>query len=284
MKNILKLLVCLAVTAVLFTSCKKQISEVTYLGGTKPVLTANNLNTVVLLKANENNAWNTLSWTNPDYQFSTGNSSQDVTYTIQVDTTGSNFTNPKISEIVVAKELSRALTVKDINAALLGLDLKENIAHNVEIRVKTTLTNANAALYSNVLKIVLTPYLDVVYPVPPALYITGSATPLNWQCACATDGTGSTQKFTKVGSSSFELTIALSGGNSYLFITNYASWNDSPGYPATGFPGKYGFDGSNNTNNVNGDKFKPGGGDMLAPATGTYKITVDFKTGKWTVQ
>ena len=36
--------------------------------------------------------------------------------------------------------------------------------------------------------------------------------------------------------------------------------------------------------NVDGDNFKPEGGDMLSPpATRFYKIVVDFKTGKFTV-
>jgi hypothetical protein len=47
---------------------------------------------------------------------------------------------------------------------------------------------------------------------------------------------------------------------------------------------KYGFDGANNQNDVNGDNFKKEGGDIKAPAaSGNYKIEVDFQRGKFTV-
>ena len=66
----------------------------------------------------------------------------------------------------------------------------------------------------------------------------------------------------------------LSANKSMLFVPVYGDWSN-----------KYGFTGSNNTNSVNGDSFKPDGGDIKTPAvTKSYKITVDFKTGKYTVE
>jgi hypothetical protein len=67
--------------------------------------------------------------------------------------------------------------------------------------------------------------------------------------------------------------IALNGGQSYLFVPLYGDWN-----------AKYGGVGANNTNNVNGDDFRANGGDLLAPpVSGNYKIEVDFQRGKFTV-
>ena len=152
------------------------------------------------------------------------------------------------------------------------MGLAENVPHNMEIRVKSAMANNSAILYSNVIKIVVTPYLDVVYPVPAKLYITGSATPGNWMAGG--DPELVSQRFTKVSTSRFELNITLSANNSYLFVPVYGDWNN-----------KYGFTGANNGNNVNGDDFKPNGGDMKAPAaTRSYKVSVDFKTGKFTVE
>lgn len=274
MKHFFKIVLLSSVLSVMMLSCKKDENKVMYTGGTAPVLTTavTSLLTPQLNRLNQDSVALRFTWTNPNYLFNTGVSSQDVTYTLQIDTTGSNFTNPKIAEKQISKELSTFLTIKDLNTMLSGLGLKDSVPHNFEIRVKSTMANASAPLFSNVYKIALATYFDVVYPVPANLYITGSATPLGWQCGCAGDGPGTTQKFTKVSASKFELTIALSAGNSYLFLPVYGSWS-----------AKYGFDGANNTNNVNGDKFKPEGGDMLAPG-GTYKITVDFKTGKWSLQ
>jgi len=274
MKNIAKLLFGTVFTAVLFFSCSKDENKNFYEGGTAPVLTASSTSALVLTLANKNNVAVTFSWTNPNYQFTTGISSQDVFYTLQIDTTGSNFTNPGKSEIAISKDLSYAITVGDLNTKLLAMNLLENVPHNLEFRIKATLINSSVPLYSNVVKIVVTPYLDVVYPVPANLYITGSATPANWQCGCGEPPLPS-QTFTKVSSSKFELIITLSANNSYLLLPVYGSWN-----------AKYGGTGaSNNTNNVYGDDFKPNGSDLKAPpVTGSYKITVDFKTGKFTVQ
>jgi starch-binding outer membrane protein SusE/F len=273
MKKILKNIAIFCIAALVFSSCKKQENQVVFEGGTAPALAASSTAPLVLVRPNQDNQAIRFSWTNPNYKFNTGVSSQDVTYTLQIDTTGANFTNPKIGEKSISKDLSVNLTVKDLNTILSVMELKENIPHNLEFRIKSTMANGSAALFSNVIKVIVTPYFDVVYPVPAELYITGSATPLSWQCGCATD-VGTTQKFTKVSTSKFELTIALSANNSFLFLPVYGSWS-----------AKYGFTGGNNQNNVSGDDFKPDGGDMKAPASsGTYKITVDFKTGKYTVQ
>jgi len=273
MKNIFKFLFSAFLLTALFTSCKKEENKIFFEGGTNPVLKASLSSSMILLKANENIEAMVLSWTNPDYKFTTGVSSHDVIYTLQFDTTGSNFTNPAIGEKVISKELSVKLTVGELNAVLLAMGLAENMTHNMEIRLKSNLENSSATLFSNVIKMVITPYLDVVFPVPASLFITGSATPLSWQCGCANDGNGSTQKFTKVNSSKFELVINLSANNSYLLLPVYGSW-----------AAKYGGTGANNSNSVTGDNFKPEGGDLIAPATsGSYKIVVDFKTGKFTV-
>jgi starch-binding outer membrane protein SusE/F len=273
MKKSFKFLLSATLFLTMLAACKKNQNQVFYEGGTAPVLAISSTAALVLNIANSANQALAFTWTNPNYKFTTGPSSQNVTYILQIDTTGSNFTNPAVQEFSISNDLSFSMTVKELNTTLTKLGLAENITHNVEFRVKSTLINKSAALYSNVIKKVITPYLDVVYPVPTALWITGSATPLSWQCGCATD-VGTTQKFTKVNSTKFELTLALSANNSYLFLPQYGSWS-----------AKYGFTGSNNGNNVNGDDFKPEGGDMKAPATsGTYKITVEFKTGKWTIQ
>lgn len=273
MKNILKFVLLSSCMAIVLMACKKDENKVYFEGGTPPVFSASSTAPLVLTLPNKNNTAISFNWTNPEYRFTTGISSQDVTYTVQFDTTGANFTSPSMGQRSISKELTTSFTVGELNAILLGMGLIENMPHNMEIRVKSTLKNNSVPLYSNVIKVVVTPYLDVVYPVPANLYITGAATPAGWQCGCGEPELLS-QKFTKVSSSKFELTIALSANNSYLLLPVYGSWS-----------AKYGGTGANNSNNPAGDDFKPDGGDLKAPAAGgTYKITVDFKTGKFTVQ
>lgn len=269
MKNINKVLLGFLVVTTALLSCKKDENRVIFEGGTDPVLTASSTAPIVLNIANKNDLAIAFNWTNPDYNFNTGTSSQDVTYILQMDTAGANFSSPKKYEKAISKELNVSLTIGELNTAILGMDLKENLAHNIEIRIKSTLINNTVPLYSNVITIAITPYLDVVYPVPANLYITGAATPASWM------GGGDpellSQKFTKISSSEFELaSLAINGAQGFLFVPVYGNWDN-----------KYGFTGAGLTNNVNGDSFQPGGNDFKSPASGNYKINVSFKTGKY---
>src|SRR5687767_8503697 len=92
MKNLLKSLL-LGLVAVAFFSCEKDENQVVFEGGTPPLLSAN-VTTLPLTFVNKDQNAITLSWTNPNYEFTTGVSSQDVTYTLEIDTTGANFTSP----------------------------------------------------------------------------------------------------------------------------------------------------------------------------------------------
>ncbi|PZR28042.1 MAG: hypothetical protein DI535_07735 [Citrobacter freundii] len=273
-----KLIAALGLVAITAGSCTKDENKVFYEGGTSPVLTSSVTGTIPLSFANSEKEGIKLNWTNPDYKFNTGVSSQSVSYLIEIDTTGANFTNPNRQTIGISANLSTSLTQGVLNDYLLNqLQLKPGMEHNIEFRVKSNLANNSAALLSNVLKFKVTPYAIPPKVTPPAsgkLYITGAATPAGWQCGCPTDVAPASQTFTQVSPTLYELpNIALNGGQSYLLLPVYGSWS-----------AKYGFTGSNNANNVNGDDFKAEGGDLMAPAAnGNYKIVVDFQRGKFTV-
>jgi hypothetical protein len=275
MKN--RLLILLSLFTIVFLSCKKDEHKIYLEGGTAPVLTSSVTGSIPLSFASQDKEAFKLSWTNPNYQFTTGTSSQDVNYTIEIDTTGADFSNPKKQTIVISKDLSQSFTQSKFNDYLLNqLVLKPDMPHNIEIRVSSSLTGGSVVLPSNVLKFAVTPYSIPPKVVPPAsgkLFITGSATPASWQCGCGEPELVS-QQFTQVSPTLYVLSsIALTGGGSYLFIPVYGDWGN-----------KYGFDGANNQNDVNGDNFKKEGGDIKAPAaSGNYKIEVDFQRGKFTV-
>ena len=91
MKNILKLLLAGLVINMAFVSCKKDENKIYFEGGTDPVLSASSTGPFVLNKNDANNFAIRFEWTNPDYIFTTGVSSQNVTYTLQVDLAGGNF-------------------------------------------------------------------------------------------------------------------------------------------------------------------------------------------------
>jgi hypothetical protein len=272
MKNKFKYFLSSFALLVLVASCKKDEHKISYEGGTPPVLTASSTTPLILTGANAANTAVKFSWTNPDYKFTTGLSSQDVTYVLQVDTTGANFSSPAKQEVSVAKDLSLQFTVKELNAVLAKLNLAENMPHNVEFRLKSSLTGGAVPLYSNVIKMVITPYLDVAVPIPPSgeLYITGDGTPEGW-----TNNPSVSQKAVKVSNTEYYIVRNFTPGFFYKFLSNLNQWQPQyGGKSATG--GALGF-----------NMGLPGQSDPDAIPTpaigGTYKVTVNFKTGLYSV-
>jgi hypothetical protein len=203
---------------------------------------------------------NTFSWSSsfPGY---TGT----VTYVLQYDSAGKNFVSPQtIAGYGGATVYSASLNQADMNTTALTSGIAVGTTGTVEYRVKATTATGSVA-YSNVVTVAVTTFS----PVPANLYIVGDATPGGWNNPVPVPS----QQFTKLDSYKFSIRIGLTGGKSYLFLPVNGDWSH-----------KYGGVGANNTNNPNGDSFKPEGGDMLAPAsTGVYDIVVDFQTSKWTV-
>lgn len=278
MKNKLKLLLGSLFIALAFSSCEKDENKVYFEGGTAPVLTASSTAALVLLPANQGNLAIKFNWTNPNYQFNTGISSQDVSYILQVDTTGANFKSPSIQEVSIAKELTKSFTVKELNTVLTKLEMKENIPHNIEFRIKSTLINSSVPLYSNVVKVVITPYLDVAIPIPATgqLFITGSA--------CASDWTNNpplAQKLTQVSITEYTITMNFVPGKEYKFLTTLNQWQ--PQYGAKTGAGGTASGGELGLNN-NTPAYPSDPSSVPTPAlAGTYKITLNFKTGRYTV-
>ncbi len=256
-------------------SCKKEENKIYFEGGTAPQLTASTAN-VTLEPGQEANTVIVLKWTNPDYKFTTGISSQDVSYALEMDTLGANFASSKKVTTVISKDLTKSYTVGELNGILgnsmvLQLDPRRN--YTIQMRVISSIGSA-VKLASNVISFTTKPFAPPPKVTPPAsgkLYITGSATAGNWM------GTGDpelvSQKFTKVSTTLYQITVALIGGQSYTFVPVYGDWGN-----------KYSIAIKNDPNEVNGGNFQVGGEDILAPATsGNYKITVDFQLGKFTV-
>lgn len=272
--NKLSLSVLLMITTVI--GCKKDETLNYFEGGKPSVLsstTANN-SSLPLNNTDKDNVLFKLSWTNPDYKFTTGVSSQTVTYTIEIDSAGKSFNSSKKKSIEISSgALSKEIKVGEMNDYLLNvLKFNTTTVQELEIRIKSNLMNNNGVLYSNVLR-----YKATAYPLPPKiavpasgkLFLVGSASPGGW----ANPVPVPSQEFAQTSPTTFELTIALNGGQSYLLLPVNGDWSD-----------KYGGMGANNTNNVDADDFKRGGGDLLAPAaSGNYKILVDFQAGRYTL-
>lgn len=272
MKNTFKFLFSAFAVMALLVACEKDENRVSLEGGTPPVLTASSTSAMVLTSANAANTAIRFNWTNPNYRFTTGPSSQDVNYTLEVDTAGRSFGSPKKQEISIAKDLSVSYTVKEFNAVFSRMELAENRPHAVEIRIKASLAGGAAPLYSNVLRMTVTPYLDVAVPVPTNgnLWITGNAVNSGWSNPLG-NPYDVNQKFTRVSNTLYELTIAMPGGGAYKLLQDNGDWSTQY-HKVTGTWESGSF-----------EKRDADPGFDGPTGAGTYKITVNFRTGQYTV-
>jgi hypothetical protein len=275
MKNIFTYLFLSSLFAIAIVACKKDEFKNYLEGGTSPALTASVSNTIPLDYINKDQEAIKLSWTNPNYKFTTGIGSQDVSYLIEIDTAGANFTNPGKQTVSVSKDLSQSFTQGQFNDYLLNqLQLKSGVSHNLEIRVKSYMANNAAMLTSNVLKFSVTPYAIPPKVPPPTtgkLYIVGDATVGGWSNPVPVPS----QQFTQISPTFYEITVSLTGGMHYLFLPLNGDWshkyavkdNSIAGLGDSG--GDFGYDFSK---------------DIPGPTvSGTYKIQVDFQRGKFIV-
>jgi len=282
MKKVIKFLFGTVLATTMMVSCKKDENRVLFEGGTNPVLTASSTAAMVLLSANKDNAAVTFSWTNPNYMFNTGISSQDVNYVLQVDTTGANFTNPKIQEKAISKDLSVTLSVKDLNLFLTKMELASSVPHQMEFRIKSTLSNnGSVPLYSNVIKISVNPYLDFAVEPPGTagpvysdgtLWIVGDAVASGWSNPLPAPYDVS-QKFARAGGPSdvlhYVATVTFNATGGYKLIQTQGVWSTQ--YHA--LDGTAALSGS----------FEKRDSDpqFPSPGAGSYKVEVNFQTGTY---
>jgi len=279
-KNIFKLLL---VTGVLlaFSACKKEENRVIFEGGVEPVLAASTTGPIVLVKDNKEANAITLSWTNPDYNFNTGISSQNVNYIIQIDEAGKNFASSKLQEMSVSNDLSVTLTAQQFNSFLSKMEFVAGVVQSVDIRVKATLANGSVPLISNPVTIRVNPYLDFAVEPPGTeannyldgnLWIVGDAVASGWSNPLPAPYDVS-QKFTRVDIMHYEATIDFKGGGGYKLIQTQGVWGTQ--YHA--------LDGSASAALNGSFEKKDADPQFPGPPVGKYKVQINFQTGKYTL-
>ena len=256
----------------IFASCSKEEDREIFLGGKAPVLSASVSGTIPLGFVTENNAAVKFSWTNPDYDFASGISSQDVNYTLEIDVAGKSFNSPNKKAVSISKELSVSYTQKEFNIILSDLQLKLNAPAAVDVRIIASLGASATSLVSNVMKFNVTPFAPPPkVPVPTAgtLWIIGDAVASSWNNPLPSPFDAS-QKFTKVSETLYELVANFVGGGAYKLIQENGVWGTQ--YHMV-------------EGNANGGTFEKKDADpaFVGPTAGRYKISVDFQTGKFTV-
>ena len=277
MHKIVKQLILLFMIAGVITSCEKKESKIYFEGGTAPVLSVSTA-TVRLEPGEESNVAITFSWTNPNYQFTTGGSSHDVSYLLEMDTAGAAFNSSRKQSISVSKNLSFTYTVGQLNA-LLGntmlLQLNPRRTYNMEARITSNLAGGTGKLTSNVVTFTVRPFPPppkVPLPAAGNLWITGNAVASNWANPLPSPH-DVTHKFTKLPSNTdYELVINMNATGNYKLIQTQGDWSTQY-HMVTGGTASAG-------------SFEFGDADPAFSAPGVaglYKLSFNFQLGTYTV-
>jgi hypothetical protein len=180
--------------------------------------------------------------------------------------------------MAIANELSVTLKVKDVNTFLSKMELTPGTAYNMEIRIRASLTNGTVPLYSNVIKITITPYLDFAVEPPGtfannyddgSLWVVGDCFPgPNWSNPLPAPYDVSL-KFTKVDKLHYELIADFDAAGGYKLIQTPGVWSTQYHALVAGAP-------------LAGDFEKRDADPQFAsPGAGRYKIEMNFQTGKY---
>lgn len=281
MKALLKITAFCASLA-LMAGCDKDEKRIYFDEGTAPSLsTSTNAPVLKTDPIFDKEEVMTLTWTNPEYAFTTGPSSQDVNYRIELDTVGAGFGSAKKGTISVAKELSKTFTTGELNALLSGLGsgqmaLTPDREYLMEARVTSTIGTSALPLTSNTIQFRVTPFSPPpVVPVPDAgtLWGVGDAFSSGWNNPLPAPYDVN-QKFTRINKTLYELVVNMPGGGGYKLIQQQGVWGTQYKYISGG------------NNSWEGGDFEKKDADPAfpgPPTAGKYKITVNFLSGKFTV-
>lgn len=177
MKNIFNNIILLTFLAFIQVACEKdQTLTVAKSNATASTLTSTKTS-IVLNEAGANQEAMTFSWNATDYGFNAA-----TNYSLEFGKKGTNFANGKTVDLGSSKESK--LTVAALNAIANQIGLEGFKAGEMEARVKANIGGGLEPVYSNILIIAVTPYLDK--PPYQTLYLVGDATEGGWSNTAAT--------------------------------------------------------------------------------------------------
>jgi hypothetical protein len=245
----------------------------TFQGGTSGSFTSSVAGNIPIASTTLANEAVKFSWTNTNYYFNTGLSSQVTTYMVQMDVAGANFSSTKLQTFPLDTAHFFSYSQKDLNTTLLKLGFLPTVPINLEFRLVSMLNGAtNTKVNSSIISLSATPVnkpaVDV--PVSGKLFIVGDATAGGWGNPVPTPS----QEFTKIDSVTYGGIFDLVGGKEYLLLPVNGDWSN-----------KYSVANKQLSGLSSGGAFGYNFNDNFpGPATsGKYKIMIDFQTGNFTV-
>jgi len=247
MKNITKSIIALFAVVALSCSVEDVQDRPVIEGIDSPVLTAPTSGAAyVLSPANAAVQAERFTWKSANF----GGDVQ-VNYAVEIDKKGNAFKTPQsIGSVISANQVS--VSVESMNKAALLLKATPFAPSEFEVRIKAS-AGALAAMYSNIIGIVVTPYTTENPKLwVPGGYAAASGYPKDWDPA--TSPQLSASAFGKVD---FEGYINFNDANAEYKFTSFPEWKGE--YAAGTTPG---------TIALSGPNFK-------IPAAGYYQIVVD---------
>lgn len=169
MKSIFKIASLLLAASVVLWSCEKDETKTVLTAGSATALTSTQT-TIVLTQPTAAATATILAWAKADYGYDAA-----ITYTIQFSKGGTNFSSPATTtEVAVGTATSKTFTVAELNAKMQEI-IADGAATAVDVRIKATVGASAPVIYSNVIALTVTSYLDIVtYTYPAAMNIAGN--------------------------------------------------------------------------------------------------------------
>lgn len=181
MKNVLNYISVLGLVLG-FCSCESNLETTVYDASTAKAAVLENLpgTNYVLESRNSDNVAFTLKWTAPDLGYQAA-----ATNNIEIDLADNGFAKAR-TIASLSNTTEQAVTVGDLNSAVLQIlksyGMEEDLsARNYEVRISTSISQAAASIYSNLLTINITPFSsDIQYP---EIYVIGDYSGWGWDTA-----------------------------------------------------------------------------------------------------
>ena len=255
MKFEIKIFLVLILSCSIFWACEKDETKVLAKTGQPGTLTASQTS-VTLTSANAGDTVESFSWTPANYGFSAA-----VKYILQIAKGGTNFAAPK--EINMGSGTIQKYTGGDLNQMALILGLAPGSAGQLDVRIKSSISDSIAAVYSNKLTLSVTPYLVVINY--PSLWVPGDYQ--GWNPATAPKISSKAANGIYEGYVYFPLTSP-----SFKFkYTSDPDWNHTT----------YGWASSTVTGTDVSGTFSTTGGDLFIPGAGYYVLKANTNTNTW---
>lgn len=225
----------IAFLAIAISSCEKQEDRAVATAGTGGSLKSSATALVLNKSMLESNVI-TFTLTNPDFGYQAA-----VTNTLQIAVKGTNFASAK-EALLTTNALTKSYTGFDFNNLLLALNLSTSVNTDVEVRIKSSISNGLAPVYSNVVSLSARPF-----PLTSWIYVPGNYQ--GWNPATADSLVSLT------GNGVYTGVIAFDGGN--FKITPQKKWDIAYGAAGAG-------------------KISTSGGDISSVSAGMKQVTVDL--------